>query len=583
MTRQERTWIIAWATVQGLGLWLLHEWLLGLDKKVPMWHLIWPSYVFITTFPLSLMVLSTYRQDKRLWGMAAGFSLIMSGAAAYVGYQAWAPDVHLGYTSQLGFTLMLITLVNWFVLLPFAEHQLLKGRWCSDYAFLFSAAWRNWVKLALAALFTGLFWALLFLLAGLFKVLNIDFFMILFTSRIFAYPVTAIAFGIGLSLYAAKEEALVGIYRASLNILGWLLPVVSFILILFLLALPFQGLALLWKTGYATSLMLCLLAWAVFLFNAAWQDASGEQRFPKWLLRFIGVGLLTMPVYIVLCAYSLALRVTQYGWTIDRIWAALMIVVMAIYALGYAWVVLKRQTIWMQGAKRINIAAALFTVLLLILTITPVLDPARIAVHSQVSRLLAQKTQLQDFDFAYLRFDSGRIGHEALLQLSKNTTHPQAEALRQQASLTLKKTSRYEVKPEVVAEDTLRQKLQMYPQGIELAEDFVEYLRVQLNADKLYISCTAEKPCPLLQLDLNQDRQAELVLLNGYSSMVFSLQQGRWRRVGTLTGDLSKLSQKGTIQALEQGQVKAQLPTWHDLEIGGQRYGVDGVNDHLEQ
>lgn len=173
------------------------------------------------------------------------------------------------------------------------------------------------MKLVLAALFTGLLWILLFLLAGLFKVLNIGFLTDLFTSRIFAYPVTAIAFGIGISLYAAKEEALVGIYRASLNILGWLLPVVSLILILFLLALPFQGLALLWKTGYATSLMLCLLAWTVFLFNAAWQDASGEQRFPRWLLRFISLGLLAMPVYIALCAIrsACASRNMAGAWT----------------------------------------------------------------------------------------------------------------------------------------------------------------------------------------------------------------------------------------------------------------------------
>src|SRR5690606_35634919 len=155
--------------------------------------------------------------------------------------------------------------------------------WSSDYGLLGTAAWRNVVKLGSAGLFVVIFWMLLALWAGLFKVLGVGFFVELFTSRVFVYPVTAIAFGMGLSLYSAKEEALLGLYRATLNLLGWLLPLVSGIILLFLLMLPVQGVGLLWKTGYATALVLSLLALMVFLFNAAWQDGIHGIKFPNWI------------------------------------------------------------------------------------------------------------------------------------------------------------------------------------------------------------------------------------------------------------------------------------------------------------
>ncbi|MCB5185104.1 DUF4153 domain-containing protein [Methylobacillus gramineus] len=579
MDKQERGWIIAWAALQGVSLWLLHEWLLKLSIPGQYFSLIWPLYAVIITLPLSLMVLSHYRQQTLLWSMATGFSVLMAGAAAYMGHQAWVADLPVNKTGELGFILNVIALSSWFVLLPFAEHKLSRGSWASDYPLLFSAAWRNWIKLMLAALFTGLFWTLLFLLAGLFKVLNVNTLMDWFTSRIFAYPATTIIFGIGLSLYAAKEEALVGIYRASLNILGWLLPLVSFILLLFLLALPFQGLALLWKTGYATSLMLSLLAWTVFLFNAAWQDASGEQRFPRWLLRFIGLSLLVMPVYIALCVYSLGLRVTQYGWTIDRVWAALVIVVMAIYALGYAWVVLRRQPIWMASASRVNIGAALITVALAILTCSPVLDPARIAVNSQVARLLQQKVDISSFDFEYLRLEAGRYGNQALLSLSREQSHPQAALLRKKATDASKVTYRT-FKPgngPEQSDESVRQQLKIYPHDAELPAAFLQEVREQLNRQALYLNCQKDKPCPVLKLDLNHDGMDELILLNGYSSLIFELSQGRWKSSGRLSGvDLHKLNTQETLQALDSQDFASKPARWGELWIGDMKYGVQG-------
>jgi hypothetical protein len=65
-------------------------------------------------------------------------------------------------------------------------------------------------------------------------------------------------------LYAAKEKALSEFKRAIFQVVGWLLTLVSMILLAFIITLPFKGLGTLWGTGYATGLMLGLLSLTVF-------------------------------------------------------------------------------------------------------------------------------------------------------------------------------------------------------------------------------------------------------------------------------------------------------------------------------
>ena len=72
-----------------------------------------------------------------------------------------------------------------------------------SYESLYDYSWRNAVKLITSGIFTGLFWAALLLLAGLFKVLGITFFKSIIEDVYFIYPATAVAFGLGTSLYNA--------------------------------------------------------------------------------------------------------------------------------------------------------------------------------------------------------------------------------------------------------------------------------------------------------------------------------------------------------------------------------------------
>ncbi len=585
MERNERVWITAWSAFLGFSLLILHNWIETLSKPGAYFGVIWPLYVVTITLPLTLQMLSRYRNEKLLWILVTVFSIVMGGTASYVGHQAWIEDLPSHFSSASGepFLMVIIVFICWFILMPFVEHKLLRQSWCDDYTLLFSTTWSNAAKLLSAAILVGLFWGLLFLWAGLFTVVKVNFFRELFTDRSFVYPVTTIAFGIGLSLYSNKKDALIGHYRTSLNVLGWLLPLVAFIMLLFLIALLFQGLEPLWKTGYATVLMLILVGSMIFLFNAAWQDACGTYKFPKWLLNLISLGLVAMPLYIVLCAYSLGLRISQYGWSIERVWAALAVFVLAIYALGYAGTSLRREAVWMLGAKSVNIAGALILVVLLTLTSTPVLDPARISINSQIDRLFANRIAVNDFDFDYLRFDGGKYGNDELRELLNNNNHPQAELIHEKVkSILLKEHRSYSRQTESsgLNHEKLMDKLKLYSKGTMLDPAFVDFLAEQLNGQKFSLNCDNNNQlCQILSIDLNANGQDELVLFNNYQIMVFGLENGRWRQIGNLNGDnIAKLVDGASLtQSLEKKDVEVLLPKWSDIRIGNDRYSVSGI------
>lgn len=587
MINNERTWLIAWATLQGFCLLMLHNLVVSLDKPGEWFVVTWPLYTLALVFPLSMQMLSAYRERMALWLLSGGYALLVAACAAYAGKVGWVDGLSRTHVSGATFLIGGIIFTSWFVLIPFAEHRLKLASWSRDYALLCSVAWRNVFKLASAGLFVGIFWILLGLWAGLFKVLGVSFFVDLFTSRHFVYPVTAIAFGLGLSLYSAKEEALLGLYRATLNLLGWLLPLVSGIILLFLLMLPVKGVALLWKTGYATALMLSLQGLMVFLFNAAWQDGVHGIKFPGWIRKLVTLALLVLPVLSAFCVYSLWLRVEQYGWTADRVWAAILIGLLAVYALGYALSVLRLKAEWMQTASKVNIYAAWIVVLVLLLTATPVLDPARISVSSQLDKLLSKKVDVQSFDFEYLRFDGGLHGQRALKYLTELTGHPQAEDIQLKAKASLEAKHRTYGRRMHVERDreAWQRKLDVYPQGRSLTTDFVEFLWQLTEGDKFWINCLRnQQSCTVLLVDLNRDGQDEVVIFGGYGGNVFTRMDGQWQSVGFMrhrpgsgkgeAGVHRAPDDASTRRMIANGEFSVEDNDWRELQVGEWRYGI---------
>ncbi len=562
--------MLAVALLQGLALYGLHR---ALDAEVwpatdPRW--VFPLYAIFTVVPLVLHLDPAHLRDPLFLRGIAGFAALLAVVGAYAGSTV-VPL--LGWrNSGIVFAFGLSVAALWWILTPFLQTSVQSGRprATPPYAELFEAGWQNTLVVVQAALFTGLFWALLWLWAELFDVIGVQVFEELFQEPAFVYPVTSVTFGYAVALAQSREQFVLLLRRHLFGVLAWLLPLVALIASAFLLTLPGTGLAPLWKTGHATFLMLWLQVFLLFFFNAAYQDGAQPPSYPRWLQVALRIAVLAVPVYAALSAYSLSLRIAQHGLSVDRIWAALLIAVVALYGTGYVFAAF-RDGPWMASIGRVNTAMAWVVVGLILAVNSPLLEPKRLAAADQLSRLLAGRVPAAKFDYDYLRFNLGVFGDRALRQLAAGPAgHPEAGEIKRMASASLTKARRWDqVEPPV----DLAGHIEVLPSGASLDPDLVTYFRQQADSAAGAGPVCLRVPrvaCVMLVVDLDGDGVAEIVSVNGFPMNVYARTAAGWSRVGELRGD-SYAWDPRWLDSLRTGAPRVVPSRWQTLEIGGRR------------
>ena len=577
-TRINRTLtiIVVLGLIQGLML-LLGQQLVQraiLSGSDLYWRVPW--YAVALGVPTALQLIVRDLHDRRVWGYGLVLLGVLTLTGVYTGLVVYpGPDAS---NSVVVTPYVLTMLIGWFVSLPFVQSYLKTGRLQPPYADLFDFAWNNLITLKIAVVFTGIFWGLLALWAALFKVIGIGLFDRVFYHVYFSLPVSSIVFAFALYVGRTNVQAVVTVRRIILAVFKGLLPLLAIIIVLFVLALPFMGLKPLWATGKATALMLTLQVFLVVFINAVFQDGSHTPPYPAWLRGALRGALMLLPVYTLLCAYALTLRIDQHGWSTDRFWAVLLALITGLYVFGYAYAALRRSPVWMQGIAPVNIAIAGLVVLLSVLVNSPLLDAHRLSAHSQVARLLAGRVTAAHFDYDYLRFDLGKAGQVALERLRDIQGHPEADKMHASALAALAKIRRWG--PQLATVETvaqLRGHLVLYPRGAEYAAGFLPYFLNNRGDWRLQECFAVNQQCPVLALDINNDGRPEYLVFNtgsgsNHAIAVFS-RQPQWQQVGWLDGfgnsedDTTQLE-----QALARGDYAAVPSPWRDVRVGRSRH-----------
>jgi Domain of unknown function (DUF4153) len=376
-------------------------------------HGVWPAPSALWSFPLwtiaitlpVVLLLSVDRDNRAamIWPTTL-LGLALVGTAAYVGWQAEpSAEVQLPVIA-IGFALS--TTVAVFKALMYLQQRVAGAP--MDYAVLFVNSWRNFLIPALAFGLVGGVGAVLTLWAALFRVLGIDFFARVFSQAWFLFPVLSIAFGLGVVIFRDLTTVIDAVTRLLEGLIRLLLPLLVGIVLIFLLVLPFTGLAPLWATGRGTVLLLWLTALTLFCINAVYQTGRGEARYHAVVHRLIWIGVLALPIVVALAGYGLEQRIAQYGWTVERCWGMVVWATLAAFSTGYAWAAATRSVEWSTRLGRVNVVLGLAILALMLLVNSPLLDFRKISLASQVSRI---DGDWKRFDFAYSRRALGRPGY----------------------------------------------------------------------------------------------------------------------------------------------------------------------------
>jgi hypothetical protein len=412
-----------------------------------------------------------------------------------------------------------------FIAVPYLQCRLQHGRWCAPYVDLFDHAWQNALTLLVTLAFTGICWMVLMLWAGLFKLIGIDWFAELFRQEPFVYLATGTFAGLGVLLGRSENRPIQLMRRLLFATFTGLLPVLALVALLFVVSLPFTGLQPLWATRKAAMVLMLLVAAMVLFTNAVYQDGRHPVPYPAWLRRL----------------------------------------------------------------EPVNVAVSLLAIALALAVNSPVLDPHRLATASQVERLLSGGTKPADFDVNYLRFDAGRAGYHALVGLQSEPLVTADTELSKRIERAIARQHRYE---RWAGEDELRRTA---VRDVAAARELIAVAGAApptdwweaLMGQKLPVGGCLQPgaDCVVLMRDLDRDGVEDALLCDLSQDWTVGCQVHA-RRAGSWSEAASVMfhgPEPEVREALRRGEATIRPRRWPDLEVAGQRSGMDAVSDEVPE
>jgi len=579
LSRETRSFIVLIALLQGLLLWL---------AQTGQAHHVWPFselggcicwYTLVLGVPSVMTLTIVHLRDARYWQNIAIVCVALALLAAWAMWSATgAPGLR---SSEVLGPYGATTTLALFVALPWLQCRIEHGRWCAPYADLFEHAWQNALTLALTLAFVGICWAVLQLWAELFALVKIDFFRDLFREPAFAYLATGGMAGLGILIARTQKKPIRIARQIVLAVFTGLLPLIAFIAALFAVSLVFTGLDPLWKTRHAATILLWLVATTIVFANAVHQDGRNAAPYPAWLRRVIDAGLLALPIFAAIALYALHLRIEQYGWTQERWWATLASVVLATYACGYAYAVVRRAGAWLAPLGKVNIAMSLVVIALIAASNSPLLDPHRLAVDDQLARWRDGRTDASHLDLDHLRFDSGRRGYLAALALEDDAKVKADAKLADRLHKTLKRMQRYawrdpEEKQQHAAATIEQIAAIVHPAANSPAPD-ASLLQAVLTADATTTECRqTDSDCIYIAKDVDGDGSVDALLCNLDNPNMPACQlwdrgSGAWHAVARFDWYVSGSNDKADVAAaLRNGEITPAPKRWPDLKTADQ-------------
>ena len=368
---------------------------------------------FVAVATLSFIV----TVERRRWLWAAGFAGGWGAVIALVGwftasYNRGGEIVEFPFLAGIAAVL---------IAAPLFQTIRDGGAWRFPYKKLHGHAWADAVIGAASFFFTGITFLLAFLIASLFDVIGIDVLKELLEEGWFNWMLAGTAFGGAFGLLRERDRLVATLQRLVMLVLSVLAPVLATALTLFLLSTLVTGLDKLWEGWVsATALLLAASAGSVLLVNAVIGDGR-EERAENRVLRWSAIVLSAVILPLAgLAAAAMAMRIGQYGWTPERMWGVVAILIALAYGLLGWWSIWRGRREFDDVLRPLQVKLSIGVCALMVFLALPILDFGGISARSQVARLQAGKVDPAKFDWAALAFDFGPSGRRQLRELAKS-------------------------------------------------------------------------------------------------------------------------------------------------------------------
>lgn len=502
-------------------------------------------------------------------GVMRRFSLLIWGAiaAAIVLFMANHGNVNNADNGAIATPNMV-----WIVPFLFIAHELVSSadlarKPIAPYETYFEEAWKRGVQLQISVIFTGVFWLIMVLGAKLLEIIGFKWLGDLIEEPWFWWPASGAAMAIAVHLGDVQPKLLANFRNLVLSIFSWLLIIIVLIGGIFAVSLLFTGLKPLWDTKAATASLLAACMFLVLLINATYQN--GENAINPVLKIAVRIGTVETAVFALIAAYSLWLRIDQYGFTTERVFATVGVIIACSYGISYSianFMPLKSID-FMPNIKTTNIGLAFLKVAVFFCILTPIADPEKLSVNSQINHLLAGKTEIAKFDWNYLRFQSGKYGVKGLEKLKTDKNAEIAKKANEWAAMQERKWDNQPFVNDKSEASPRTDAFVMVPESKPLPEEFIKGKFIAYVPGMFgCLDAKSKEKCYAKVLDINNDGKDEILFAAGWNLSFFRNTDKGW----VFVSSVATMNNSQEL-AFKNGEIKTINPEWLDLEIGGER------------
>ncbi|MFQ3259161.1 MULTISPECIES: DUF4153 domain-containing protein [Pseudoalteromonas] len=519
-----KSFIIILAVLQAIALTLLYS---SIENNV--WPATSPTWLvslitFSMSFPLLMLMTVNKNNIKTSLLLILPFSLLLSLLGAYVGFQQ-EPQEYVSNNTLMSvfiFTSLIAGFKGLMYIQQFGSSENV------SYSRLFKLSWRNFIIFGECWLFVLIFWGILNLGAALFDILDIEFFSELLRNEWFWIPTLTLAFAFASVIFRKLLNIEDNIAFLLQTLIKFLLPVLSVISLGFLATLPFTGLNKLWETGSGSLLVMWLQVLTLFFVNTVYKDDSSVRPYHMLLHRLVFISVALLPVYSVISAYGIYLRVEQHGLTVDRCWGILIWFLLACFSFSYLVGIITKRDNWLEPLSKINIVMGWVVLVSMLAVNSPLLNFQSLSTNSQIARLDADKVTIEKFDYYYFEYSLGRQGYLAmqLLKQKIETSHPEQYAIidrmyvNNEFALTLEHTV-----DDFIERSVFWPSQALIPQGL-IEAVFSEQHFYDRNSLK-------EHTYYFIGMDLNKDDELDFIVIDesneNISAYFWLFDMGKWR------------------------------------------------------
>lgn len=311
-----------------------------------------------------------------------------------------------------------ITLVVlFFFMLPWMQTLQTTKTWKIDYACLMGLYIKNTFLGILASAIGGLLTLIVKLASFLFGIVNLTFLSELLDNELVSWASFALGFNISLAVLRTMLDVQLNNFASFIS--RFFLPLLNVVAIIFLGGLVISYFSGLPSVGLGSGVMLCFIILNLIFINCVYGDGSTQYQFRSGLNAFVLFSIVLLNIFSVLSLYGILIRINQYSWTVERLYAFTIALFLSVIVFAYSLAIIRKKTAWMTSLGSINKVGILSLIAVILVINSPIADFKKITVNSIVAGVDNGKIKVNS-SLAYDLKQLGTEGKQAFEMLNEN-------------------------------------------------------------------------------------------------------------------------------------------------------------------